>query len=236
MILLLSGTTPTKANPKTEDYGTARDLWAFVGLILIFLIGLLIDWSIKRLLERSHATILISEYLSDRTKRTLQERVRGIPNPLARKRSNLTRIAASLTSLGWGIDGHTPPHPIATLLFAVAWKIRNDLAQPQSLVATHDAFMKEVLRHALITISGPHDRNNYIHMAKALRAYENSLPRPELRSGRPSRWTFILTRSAEVLEPYYRLIAAVYSISITAVVVYLILTGRISLSSIELQR
>ncbi|MEV0132524.1 hypothetical protein AB0H83_29190 [Dactylosporangium sp. NPDC050688] len=164
-------------------------------------------------------------------------RVAGVRAPFAQSRTKLSAAASRLTTLAARMDTVTPMHPVGTMLWAAATSLRGHLQGVASLASPMPGEVRQTLEHAIVLIIGPRTRADYAAISGHLRGFDGGgAPLPEIRIVADGRWSTLVGRVVTFLETYSRLTAAVWAITTALAVAYLIATGRLNLSNIQIQK
>jgi hypothetical protein len=138
---------------------------------------------------------------------------------------------------GRRIDAGSPLHPVASVIRGCAVYIRRFLARTDSLAAALPADLVNVLDQAVVVIAGPRRRQLLQQLAKEVSAFGvDGAPQAVLRSAAPSRWSELIGRTADSLDRYSRVVTPAWTLFTFGAVVVLIATGRLDLTSIQIQK
>ncbi len=229
--------------PDTEPSGSVpepADAWQLLwpaGIILAFLMMRLLRRLVDLLAPHCAAVTAVSACLVAPPASNRSRRVAGVRVPFVLSRARLFAAAGKLTTLAARMDTAAPMHPVGTMLWAAATRLRGHLHGVASLASPVPGEVRQTLEHAMVLIIGPRTRADYAAISGRLAGFDGGgEPRPEIRTVASGRWSTLVGRTVTFLETYSRLTTAAWAILTALAVGYLIATGRLNLSDIQIQK
>ena len=230
----ISDSQPSPATWTTQDwYG----LLLLLGLLLGGGVTLLLKSGVDAFLPTARAVVTVNECLRSSRSPAIGKRHASIIDPFGQWRAQLSRTTNALMAAGRRVDATAELHPVASILRGCAYYLRAFMASTDSLISVFPSAVKDVLKDTLVVIAGPRSTDSYQQLGHKVSAFEpDGAPKPALRVATASRWTRLIGRLAEFFETYSRLTAALWTLFTLAVVVVLIVTDRLDLTNIQLQK
>jgi hypothetical protein len=128
-------------------------------------------------------------------------------------------------------------NPLATNLLAGATYFQDFLASNRSFNVDYPPKVLKVLDLYLVLLAGPKDDGFHRRLGKNISAFDSrGLPQAHLRQVDHGRFVRLMRRMLSHLEPMANLLAAIWGIVLFFAVIWLLVTGRISIDDIQLQK
>ncbi|USX54109.1 hypothetical protein [Lentzea sp. HUAS12] len=225
--------SPAAAQFTTQDL---VDLLWMASFVLVWLVVTIVKWAVDRSMPSTVAAVLAHRCIHLDTQHSPIRRW-GVVDPLGRRRAHLARTSRTLTAAARRVDIVSGDHPIGSVLHGCARRLRLFLARTDSLAPSYPPEVTQVLRDVIIIVAGPATLRLHAEIASRIDAFDSEgAPLPVLRATR-STWLSRAARSAaDSLETYSRFSTSFWSVATLIIVVVLIATGRLDITSFELQK
>ncbi|MFE2750522.1 hypothetical protein ACFXGA_00810 [Actinosynnema sp. NPDC059335] len=161
----------------------------------------------------------------------------GIVDPFGQQRVRLERATRTLEAIGLRMDLVRHHHPVASVLHGCAHYLRRFGARTDSLTPNCPADVQQVLRDAIAVVAGA-VRPDFLHrVGRAVGAFdEEGMPESSLRARAPGRWASLVARMADSVDKYARLGNSVWAVVVLLVIAYLLATGKLDPTKIQIQK
>jgi hypothetical protein len=233
-VLLGLGASYFTAEQSSAPKGWGEDDVRAMLWVAGFALGTMVSFALDRMLVRGmaaiHGAVVAADCLESESESFHARRSR-IADPFGQRRKQTVRAADALARTARRIDRAGGDHPVASILYACAARLRAQLRQVSSFSTTFPPETRRTLEIALVVIAGPRNPHTYASLGDEVDAFDAAgQPRAQLREGGDRKG--LLTRAVETTEQYFRLTGAAWGIFLIVVAIYLLVVGRLDLADL----
>lgn len=239
---LLQATTSMQPTAPTATFTwTTQNILGVLGFICYLALAIVVADRLRVVIavvfSPVHAAIAVYQFLGITENEDTESTIGWARDPLGVKRTALDHAALALTRAGQRLDRASTEHPLASVILGCAHYIRSFLTGNGALTACYPTELPEVLTAVLAVLAGPANPYRAATLGVLVGAFDNNgQPKIGLRSKQAGRWALLLGRAGDSLDRYSRIATAAWAIFSFAVVVFLIVSGRLDLAAFQLQK